>query len=114
MQAIDRPRAKSQGSLDVYRLGVLAAVLLGLETRTPTLHGARVEDIDGHVFMVAPSLRIDAPDGSTTIQEAADFLKQNKLISFDRVDGELRVGHGEHLKNLYGTAEGGNTDGGVK
>jgi hypothetical protein len=100
---------RSEGGLDVERLGILAAVLLGLENRVPTVAGSRIEDgPDGEPVMVGATdpLRVDPRDGSLTTQEAFSFLFENRLLRRERVDGELCITAGERIRNLYAPKEG--------
>jgi hypothetical protein len=103
-----------ESSLDVFKLGVLSGILLGLENHLPTLIGARIDDLDGEAVMVAPSqpLRLDPQAGSRAVGHAVDYLAQNELLSVERGPEGLRIAAGERIKNLRNEARANRTSAG--
>lgn len=93
----DVVEARDDG-MTAFRLGVLAAILLGIENKIPTLVGARVED-DEFVGASEP-LRIDPRDGSLGVTDAIHYLKLNEWIETDREGGELRIRRGKRALAL--------------
>lgn len=103
--------SRKDGSLDAVTLGTLAGVVGGLENRLPTLHGARIEEVDGEPVMVVPAgtLRFPGGDGSLAVARAIEYLKENELLRVERGPDGLRIAVGERMKKLY--AEGGESNG---